>query len=318
VIPHRISQDLLRRAGPRLPLLARALAHATWGEAELRLLPALCHRDRISVDVGSGFGVYAAIMLLYSRQVLAFEPNPRRYELLRRSFAPSIAVKNCALSDRVGPATLRVPVVAGRAFVGRASIETENGFGGHSRAEAVAVETRTLDSFALGAVGLIKIDVEGHELAVLRGARETLLRNRPNLIIESERRHHPDCPDRMFEVLASLGYRGFFLLDGRLVAVDGFDRRTHQRPGAVGWCGKSTVAPYVNNFVFVHERVSLDRLKAIVRPLPETRRNGGGEKGDSCVRRSRSRRPSLPWEASRMMPSCAWSRATTSKLLCEG
>ncbi|WP_162913372.1 FkbM family methyltransferase [Rhodospirillaceae bacterium SYSU D60014] len=260
--PHRVSHELLRRVGPRLPLLARAVAHVTWGEAELRLLPALCDRDRISVDVGSGFGVYAAIMLLYSRQVLAFEPDPRRYRLLRGSFAPAVAVKNCALSDRAGSAALRVPVVAGRAFVGRASIEPENGFGGHRRAAAVAVETRTLDSFALGAVGLIKIDVEGHELAVLRGARETLVRHRPNLIIESERRHHPDCPDRMFAVLASLGYRGFFLLDRRLVAVDGFDRRKHQQPGSVGWCGKSPAGLYINNFIFVHEQADLDRLKA--------------------------------------------------------
>src|SRR3546814_12827248 len=126
----------MRRAGPELSLRARALAHATWGESELRLLPALCDRNRISVDVGSGVGVYAAIMFLYSRQVLAFEPNPRLYELLRRSFAPTVAVTNCALSDRAGPATLRVPVIAGRAFVGRASYETKHGFGGHQRAAA--------------------------------------------------------------------------------------------------------------------------------------------------------------------------------------
>ncbi|MFP6639675.1 MAG: FkbM family methyltransferase [Myxococcota bacterium] len=46
------------------------------------------------------------------------------------------------------------------------------------------VEARTLDSFGFEDVSLIKIDVEGHEVDVLKGAKETILRNHPVLIIE--------------------------------------------------------------------------------------------------------------------------------------
>lgn len=50
----------------------------------------------------------------------------------------------------------------------------------------MTVETRTLDSYELNNVRFIKMDVEGHEVAVLRGAAETIQRNHPLLIIEGD------------------------------------------------------------------------------------------------------------------------------------
>jgi len=64
------------------------------------------------------------------------------------------------------------------------------------------VETVTLDSLALRNVTFIKIDVEGHELEVLRGATETLRANRPVMMIEI--RDHNLTPVR--ELLDGLGY----------------------------------------------------------------------------------------------------------------
>ena len=54
--------------------------------------------------------------------------------------------------------------------------------------ETVKVPMRTLDSYQLSNVGFIKIDVEGHEEAVLHGSSETLRREMPNLMIEIEDR----------------------------------------------------------------------------------------------------------------------------------
>jgi FkbM family methyltransferase len=47
------------------------------------------------------------------------------------------------------------------------------------------VHMQTLDSLGLVDVGFLKIDVEGHELAVLRGANETIAKNRPVVFMES-------------------------------------------------------------------------------------------------------------------------------------
>jgi hypothetical protein len=48
-----------------------------------------------------------------------------------------------------------------------------------------------LDDFHPDDIGLVNIDVEGHELAVLRGAADTFARNRPTVLVEAEEHHHP-------------------------------------------------------------------------------------------------------------------------------
>ena len=72
----------------------------------------------------------------------------------------------------------------------------------------------TLDDFFAGRSlqpNFLKIDVEGHELAVLQGARQTLKKHRPTILVECEARHRPDGDVRpVFEFLQSLGYGGSF------------------------------------------------------------------------------------------------------------
>jgi hypothetical protein len=65
------------------------------------------------------------------------------------------------------------------------------------------VELRTLDSLNLQDVGFVKIDVEGHELDVLRGGAETIQRNRPHLLIEVRENHLTEIRD----LLLAWGYR---------------------------------------------------------------------------------------------------------------
>ena len=67
-------------------------------------------------------------------------------------------------------------------------------------------EIRTLDSFGFASVGLIKIDAEGHEEAVLKGAADTLSRWRPSLIVEIEERHNPGGLARIRALFGGMGY----------------------------------------------------------------------------------------------------------------
>ena len=88
-------------------------------------------------------------------------------------------------------------------------------FGVDATKPTVQVETRTLDSFHLENVGFLKIDVEGHELAVLRGARGTLAANDyPPILFESWRpdREQEGIPavklrEELFSFMQGLGYK---------------------------------------------------------------------------------------------------------------
>ncbi len=90
----------------------------------------------------------------------------------------------------------------------------------------------------------MKIDVEGHEEAVLHGGLETLMREKPNLMIEIEERHAPGSLDRVSTLLQGLGYLGFYLDGKQIKPIAQFnpDRDQVRQNGKAG--------RYINNFLF--------------------------------------------------------------------
>lgn len=251
-----------RRAAP----LVRAVApHWFWrrkyrilqrlgvDRPELRLIGTLCDPNRVSLDIGADVGEFSIAMLASSRSVIAFEPRPAQARALTDMFdaiGAAVHVEPVALSDRPGMTSMRVVQSA----PGLSTIEAGNALrDAHgSRVGVIDVPVRRLDELDLDDVGFVKIDVEGHELAVLRGAVDTLKRNRPTLFIEAEERHHRQTVAATTEFLAGLGYTGYFELDGVRRPIDDFDPAVHQNPANVagaeaGWAARGV---YVNNFVF--------------------------------------------------------------------
>ena len=252
----RMLTALASRIAPRLLWKYRV---RKWGvesgERELTLLPRLCDRSKLSIDVGASLGTYTMHLLCYSRACMAFEVRPQQAEALRALFEGSpVAVEAVGLSSRDGVAELRMTVDE----LGRSTLHADNALDAAGKVEAIRVPVRTLDSYDLSNVGFIKIDVEGHELDVLRGAEATLRRNRPNLLIEVEDRHSPDAVRRVTDHLRQRGYRGSFLLDGVLVPMESFIASQHQRVGTV---------PYVNNFIF--RPTGTNPYPGVVRPKPD-------------------------------------------------
>jgi FkbM family methyltransferase len=170
--------------------------------------------------------------------------------LMARYGGLPIVVEPVALSDRSGSTRLRVLDQDG----GRSTIEPANDLldPDGSSVSQLLVRTKTLDSYMLEDVGVIKIDVEGHEMSVLAGALDTLMRCSPLMIIEAENRHRPNSVKDVFQFMESLNYVGYFFLDGLLTPISKFDAELHQNPANIGsW--KSNWARYgiyVNNFVF--------------------------------------------------------------------
>ena len=117
----------------------------------------------------------------------------------------------------------------------------------------IRVRTRTIDSLDLSKVGFIKIDVEGHELAVLQGAERTIASQRPKLLIEAEERHRQDAVASVGRLLQAYGYVGWFLYGDRLHAIAEFNPTLHQNPEAVPIRSRrpdQARLAYINNFIF--------------------------------------------------------------------
>ena len=111
------------------------------------------------------------------------------------------------------------------------------------------METKRLDECGLENVAFLKIDVEGHEHAVLRGAAGLISSCRPTILIELEERHTAGAVKATKNYLDEFGYRGFFLSDGRLRHIDSFEPARDQRLPIQ----RHGSAAYINNFLFIHE-----------------------------------------------------------------
>lgn len=232
----------------------RILGQLAASNAEIRMVQSLCDPTRVSLDIGADVGEFSIAMAASSRSVVAFEPRPAQARALTDMFdaaGAAVRIEAVALSDQPGITAMRVLEFD----PGRSTIDVDNSLADAdgSPVQTIDVEVKRLDDMELGDIGLIKIDVEGHELAVLRGAADTLRRYRPTLVVEAEERHHVGAVAAITEFLTGLGYNGSFTVEGTRFPISEFDPARHQDPSNIaGWKdGWATRGTYVNNFVFV-------------------------------------------------------------------
>ncbi len=136
------------------------------------------------MDIGASTGETCHPFIGEFDRIHAWEPNPVSYAQLTQ--IPGAHYHAEALSDHMGRATLIIPEHTHCAEHG--SIDaTRQSHWDTTHTTQYQVETRTLDSYDLQQVDLIKIDVEQHERAVIRGAMRTIERCRPVIMIENKR-----------------------------------------------------------------------------------------------------------------------------------
>lgn len=248
-----------QRLFPRLTLAL--LANRTWLlEPEIGLLPYLSDRKGVAVDAGANKGVYVFHLARHFQRVIAFEPLPAMSRYLKRAAPSNVKVHDLALSRSAGSAVLSLP----RGYNELASLEAhpkDLEWKSDSHLETHEVELAPLDRLGLRDVNLIKIDVEGHELAVLEGARSTIQHCRPTLLIEVEERHSANSVARVDSYLKGLGYAGYFLDGSSVKPISAFDKARDQNLDALDHSVR--VGRYINNFIFFDEREVPRRLAAL-------------------------------------------------------
>jgi FkbM family methyltransferase len=205
-VPHPVAVRLGRNLGTVLSL----------GRAEEReerdLLTGLARANRSQVfwDVGANFGLFTFSLSagLPELRIEAFEPDPDYVALLQETIglngSERVRVHPVALSDALGEVAFKRDLVSGSTGAMVASRQPSAdapALVGESGLIEVVARTIDAESARLGAPDLIKIDVEGAELAVLQGGRGTLESHMPIILLE--------CTHRQEEVrrfLEELGY----------------------------------------------------------------------------------------------------------------
>jgi FkbM family methyltransferase len=237
---------LVKRTFPRL-VHARRIRRLAGREKEIRLLPLLCSEAKLAIDIGGNLGLYVHHFQKLCKGVVVFEPIPALQSHLKQQY-PDIRVEGVALSDAPGEARLRMPTgnYSWATIAATNNLALADPAGGLT---SIDVPVRTLDSYTFDNVGIIKVDVEGHEEQVLRGAIQLLSREMPNIVVEVEERHNPGSVKRVSDFLAGLGYHGFFLHEAALTPIAEFRIERDQQVQNVGTAGKT--GRYINNFIFV-------------------------------------------------------------------
>jgi len=204
----------------------------------------------IVCDIGANKGSFVYWLSRWCRdgRVIAFEPQPDLAgglaDVCRTLRLRNVTVEAKAVFSHSGRQDLFVPLGhQPGASLTHVAVEAES-------FATLSVPLVSLDDYFAAAdkIALLKIDVEGAEFGVFKGAERILRQHAPLLVFECENRHlAPGTVDEVFSWLAGLGYQGQFVRRNRLYPIAQFDAAVHQRQlGQWFWKSKD----YCNNFVF--------------------------------------------------------------------
>lgn len=201
-----------------------------------------CDENSVILDVGANIGALSVFFskISHKGRVISFEPGRENFSFLGKNIqhnnCGNVSIINAGVSDYNGKAIFNyVSSVAGCSFISTSGVE---------EGLQEEVDIITLDSFLgeldIPAIDLIKLDVEGGELKVLKGAVESIVRYRPKLLVE----WNPETMHRFYDTEAkdlydfiSDRWSNIFLIssDGKPVKIDGYAELTSFVEKGKGW-----------------------------------------------------------------------------------
>lgn len=197
-------------------------------------------------DIGANKGSFTYWLSGWCGKVVAFEPQPelanRLVRLCRSLKLSNVTVEPKAVYSLSANLDFYMP---GQNQPGASLKPITSANCTKTTVQAISLDEYFNDNTK---IKLIKIDVEGAELHVLKGAEKLLRRSNPLLVFECENRHlnNGNVYDT-FSYLKDLGYEGKFVYHGHLLPISKFNASIHQsQRGKSFWKSKD----YCNNFIF--------------------------------------------------------------------
>jgi FkbM family methyltransferase len=201
--------------------IAPGLVGGFYERIELDVFERLATISKTVVDVGANIGLYSCIAahrMPSGGRVVAFEPVPENLRYLKRNLEGNERTAQVVVEElAVGQTSGEIQIYLAAGSIGTHSPSAKNAFGSTT---SITVPEVSLDDYAqqkLGArsIDLLKVDVEGYEGAVLRGARKTLQQDKPTLLIEFVPDHLANCdfsPEEFLDLIFET-YDDIFLVD---------------------------------------------------------------------------------------------------------
>ena len=213
-MPLSLHERLTMLMPPSVFYRQRIAQEARTGEPELAVLAELVPRGGIAVDVGANVGFFAYALADIADRVLAFEPNPDYAFFARWMLRGRAEVHEVALSDASGRGTLYVPLSDQGVLLHLAGSLKRSHFQ-FRNVKTYDVEIRTLDEAGLAGVRF----VEGGEREVLDGARATIARDRPIILLELLSGTHDNPAADTAAICQTFGYEAFIVQRGEKIAA---------------------------------------------------------------------------------------------------
>lgn len=198
---------------------------------EMRMIRKFLNKNSVILDIGANIGWYSLNLSRYipNGRIIAFEPIPHTFGYLKKNIklngAENIQAHNYGLSDKAEISHFyHNPKFAAAASLKNLHID--------NKAVRVKCRVRRMDDFIFNLtqrIDLIKCDVEGAELYVMKGALETLKKTRPVLFVEMLRKWSAKFgyhPNDTIALLGNIGYYCYYAKRNKIARIAKVSEKT--------------------------------------------------------------------------------------------